>query len=858
MVKKKEKERSTTYSILFKDLIRNILSNWKQYFSIVAISLLSICLFGGLTSNANNLKERQDYLYGETNYADVYVNTTSLDDTDREYISNLDTVSSLEERIYFPAKFSNKSIYLIGTQSNPQLSKPMYIKGNEGLAIMASYAKYTNTNVGDHIQISLTNYLLTSLPNILESINNSELYDIAIDLIKEYFPDLDLSNIENGLTLEELKNILAGLTRPGKTNALFEDNLTLDFLVTGIMYHPEGVQNSQFNNSIVSVSFGYLANSLTKLINDNYNLGIIGEFINDLLIKIVPSLSNQILVMSSDIDSFISSVNSYFSSKEDNNLIIVNRKESFACYQALKLDVTQANQLTFVFPIIFFLVSLLVILTTLSQMIIKARSNIGILKAIGVKRYQIYLHYILIGTILCFVGGLLGFILGPIIIPKVMGIKYNLLWDLPSLPINFFYGMSILLLFSLAIVAGLCSFFVSYSVIKEKPVDTLRPKQAKIKKRQGKDNSLYSKFSSVNFRLAMRNIFKNKGKSIMVILGMLGCTALMVCGFGIADTLHYDVDNDLNNNRVVDVMVTPNNMSDDLYNIVSSYDGVERCERVVSYPVSVSTSTSLDTVLNLLEENSLTFKPPYNVNNGATIDQATAEKLDIGINDTIKILINGKIYQRQITHIFQSSILHGIYDMAKYYPDQTFVATSFYVTMKENADQEKFKQYLLDLVDENNSPYFSSVQTSKDILDQANNLMSSIELMTDVIKIFAILLCIVVIYNLTSLNISERMRDIATLKVLGFRFYEISKTLTYEIALDSLIGSLLGLLLGYPLMILVLVVNITDLFTFIYYINWYTYVIGFVISFATSLIVSILLNFKAKKIDMAESLKSVD
>ena len=143
-------------------------------------------------------------------------------------------------------------------------------------------------------------------------------------------------------------------------------------------------------------------------------------------------------------------------------------------------------------------------------------------------------------------------------------------------------------------------------------------------------------------------------------------------------------------------------------------------------------------------------------------------------------------------------------------------------------------------------------------MEQADNILSTIATMTDVVKIFAILLSVVVIYNLTALNIAERERAIATMKVLGFRFMEISKALTYELLLDAVVGSLIGLAFGYPMTVLVLSVNKTDLLHFIYHITPWTYLIALAISLVTTVVVSLLLNLKTKKISMSESLKSVE
>lgn len=352
--------------------------------------------------------------------------------------------------------------------------------------------------------------------------------------------------------------------------------------------------------------------------------------------------------------------------------------------------------------------------------------------------------------------------------------------------------------------------------------------------------------------MSIRNILSSKGKSLMVILGMTGCTALLVCGFGISDTLNYGVDLDFNVNEYVEMSVKPSGNTDDVYNNLLSLENVEKVEKVSQVAVSVSYESSLETTLNILEDNSNYFKVPYYVDGGLTMDQRTAERLNIEIGDILKIVLSGKIYERKLTYIFESSVLKGVFDKASGYPNTTFSPTTFYLTLKDLSKSEETKEEIMKLDD------VSSCSTAKDIKDRADSLLSTINIMTDVVKIFAILLCVVVIYNLTSLNIAQRKRDIATMKVLGFHFKEISMTLAYELAIDSLIGSLIGLALGFPLAVLVLSVNKTDLLTFLYHINWTTYIISFVIAFITSIVVSLLLNFKTKKIPMAESLKSIE
>lgn len=184
-------------------------------------------------------------------------------------------------------------------------------------------------------------------------------------------------------------------------------------------------------------------------------------------------------------------------------------------------------------------------------------------------------------------------------------------------------------------------------------------KEIKEKKIKANKKTKVNNFGIV-LKMSIRNILSSKGKSLMVILGMTGCTALLVCGFGISDTLNYGVDLDFNVNEYVEMSVKPSGNTDDVYNNLLSLENVEKVEKVSQAAVSVSYESSLETTLNILEDNSNYFKVPYYVDGGLTMDQRTAERLNIEIGDTLKIVLSGKIYERKLTYIFKSSVLKGV------------------------------------------------------------------------------------------------------------------------------------------------------------------------------------------------------
>lgn len=812
--------KNSTGAILFKEMLRAIKKDWKQLFSIIAISFLSICLFSGLTANAMNLRARADYVYNESNFADIYITTTLYDERDLLFVEDLEGVEKAEKRTYLTANHQNKKFNLIIQDDNNELSVPLSEDPHDFL-LMEKFAKSQSVNIGDTFEFTFPNNLKQS-------------------------SELPLSS-------------LGAFVKEGKTDFLSADEIVLTPIVSGTMYHPEGVQSSQFSTALAYAKPDYVKTLLLTEISDNYDvaridalLGLSGNSIGGIIDNLfLTDLNNQILVSATNSDTTLALIRDYYAKKDSNNLLFANKKESLASYQSLKQDVDQSLQLTFVFPMIFFLVSVLIISTTISQLIIKQRSVIGSLKATGVPKGRVYFHYMSYGITLSLIGGLIGFFVGPLIIPSVLNVKYTLLWDLPTRAIGFFHPLSIAMLLGLVAIATICSFVISYSVIKERPVLTLRPRAPKVKKKAvNGDSKLYQK-CPLTLKMAGRNILRNKGKTLMVVLGTMGCTALLVCGFGIIDTLDYDVHRDFYQNLSIDLTLTPKTASESVKDYVLSLEGVERCEEIRTYPTTVSKDSYFDVELTIVEDNSSYFVPECE-SGYFTIDQETAKKLNAGVGDIISITINNELIAKPVKEVFTTSLLHGVYAVASDFSNTSIPVSSYEVKTSDDTDIGEIKSKLLE------SDYFSKVATINDTLEAADDMLSSIKIMTNVIKVFAVLLSVAVIYNLTSLNLSERSRDIATMKVLGFSFKEMSTTLTSELMIDTFVGSVLGLILGYPMTVLVLVVNRTDLVSFIYHINWYSYLIAFLISFVTAFVVSYLLNFKIKHINMAESLKSVE
>ena len=799
----------STFRLLNRKVLRSLKDNYKQYLAILMISFLAVCLFNGLTSNADLLNRRVENLYEKGNIADLFLTISPYSyQDDIIEIKNLDSnISEINTRGNIQANYQQSSLNLLVNSDDNTVSVPIVIDGDENFMITDSFAEANNLKIGDEMLLEITNPLLQS----------------------EEF--------------EKYNQFLKYLSKDSE-NVLEQPLIKISFTVSGIMYFPEAVASSQFSDTYIYSQFSYVYNILKDFILLHYNLE---SYLNNVTSQqIYNLLVNQILIKTSDIERSKDIINEYYASKETNNLLLLIDLENLPSNSQVMQDVNQSKKLTYVFPTIFFLVSILIISTTLSQLILKERLQIGAMKSLGIKKSLIYLHYMTYGFIVCLLGGLIGFIVGPLTLPKVMELKYALLWDMPQLSSKLFLPLNIVSIIVILALALLISFIVIRKSVSEKPVDLLKNVAPKTKVNLFNN----ARHLSLTTKMSFRNILANKAKSLMIILGTLGCTALLVCGFGVMDTLNYGVNLDIYENTTIPLTVETSVSYNNITSQLEEIDGVSDVEGLIVYPVTLTNDDKASmTTINLLNTaNSKYIHFPYS--DGVAIVSTLADDLNVKVGDEISVTYNQKTYTRKIGFIVESSILNGIYDLSENY--DSFIAPNTYYMSYQEDRLPQIEEEISSISD------VTSVMTLQDLKDKADNLLSSIKMMTNVIKIFAIALAVVVIYNLISLNISERSRDIATMKVIGFHFTEIRSMLIKEIMILTFIGTFIGLFVGYPLCVLTLAINKTNLIAFLYHINFTTYLISLAISLVSALVVELILTIRINKISMVSSLKSVE
>ena len=832
------KKKSSAF-LLFKMGLRTIKHNIAQFLAVIAIGAIAVTLFVGLLANAQSFENRINTTYKEGNLADLFVTTLRYDKEDETQLKSLlEDKANVDSRFYLPATMGTRNVNISIVNKDVTISKPF------GEMVLDE-----NADKDDYFYIDIDLYKNNTSPGIYKLGDEVSLeFDISSYGLDAYSSYLDL------------------LIKEGGSNILANNTVKITHKVTGFMNHPENIEKSSYNSSIVMMSDIAFKGCFEKILNDNYtSLGVrlIRNYLNYFLgfgteDDTFFTVPNQYLIKLKDgasLNDIKGIVEDYYSSKSDNNLYLAIEKEKMPFFMTINNDATQARQFTFVFPFVFFIVAILVILTTMSQVVLKDRVQIGTLKAIGIKNRTIYLHYIGLTSSLVALGTLIGEILGPIIIPRILGQKYNILYSLPKMTYVFpiLYGILTAIVFLL--LGALVTYFVCRNEVKLKPVESMRPLSPKIKfSGKAKDEQKVAKLS---IKMAFRNLRINKVKTMMVIIGILGCTALLCCGFGIEDTIYHGVDHDMTNfnNSAISINYDSGKTYDEAMEILS-FDGVVGAEPFTNKESTIYKQGGNQTLTNIFliskDESHIKLDFKHDV---VAISKKVSRNTNAKVGDKIKFTLNNKTFESKVGLIYDAFIYNGlmIFTDNPVLSEEKITYSSCWIDIAEGQNPADMKEKLLD-----NYSYIRNAQTQSDWQGYVEDVMSGVIVMTNAVKVFAILLALVVLYNLSLMNFKDRTRNIATLKVLGFSVKEITLSLMFETMTITTIGVAIGLLLGFPFLLAVMKTNIVELVEYLFKINVLSYVYSFLLTFVVSFVVNILFSLKTRNIKMVESLKSVE
>lgn len=554
----------------------------------------------------------------------------------------------------------------------------------------------------------------------------------------------------------------------------------------------------------------------------------------------------------------------------DPETFVLDRNTNVA-YTCFASDSKIVQQVASIFPLFFILVAALVCITTMARMVDEQRTQIGILKGLGYRKKDITKGFMTYSGSAALFGSVLGYIVGILLFPTVIWRAYRIMYI--SVPLR--YKVSPLLFFVTLAAALICSLGTSWAACRgalaENAASLMRPKAPKAGKRLLLEYipGLWSHLPFMR-KVSLRNIFRYKKRLLMMVLGVGGCTALLLTGFGIKDSIAGFAGTQFDDIQIADAEVSFRNGQDgeiphELRTEIAKVGGktlpfirgswdmlqgkkVKSVDLIAPYDVD---NINHYFILRTPEDKAL--KLPGE--NEALVSVSLAERYSIKKGDKITLRNEDmKKMKVKVTGILENHV----YNYVIVSPETVRAATesanvnSLYLNFPKEADVYKSQSRIAGLDD------VSSVMLYKDFKNRLVNMMSALNYIVLLIIASASALAFVVSYNLTNINIIERTREIATIKVLGFDRSETYDYILQENMILTGFGAFVGLFMGVGLHRFVMSKIVVDLVYFPVHIRFLSFIFAVVLTFIFTAIVNLVMSRRMEKINMAESLKAVE
>lgn len=534
-------------------------------------------------------------------------------------------------------------------------------------------------------------------------------------------------------------------------------------------------------------------------------------------------------------------------------------------YYQFSQDSERISKIAKVFPVLFYLVAILVCLTTMTRMVEEERSELGTLKSLGYEDNQILFKYMLYALLASVIGSILGVIIGTKTIPKIIYGMYSLMYTLGEFVsktdlVSYFVG---------TLIAIGCIMLSTYSAVKkslkEAPAELLRPKSPKAGKRVllERISFIWNKLS-FSRKVTVRNVFRYKKRFLMTILGISGCTGLIIAGFGLQDCITDMVPNQYEDVFSYDLEIT---FDKDNKNINKDYEEISKfkefsktlkADKESIELTNIDTNQTIQIIIpfedykDFIKIRNRRTNEYYDLNDKVIVSEKLYKLLKLKNNDELDIKLNNNIYKTRVGGSTENYIMHYIYMSKKEYNSNSF---NTMLVKVNNLTEESRKTLSKKLKEYGSVSKLTYNSLSRSIFDDAMKNLGSI---TIILIVSAGLLAFVVLYNLSNINISERKRELASLKVLGFYDNEVYKYISRENTILTIIGMTFGCLIGYILTMYLIKTCELDITMFSPKISIYSYIYSLLITVGFTILVNIATYFSLKKIKMVESLKSVE
>ncbi len=826
--------------------MREIKKTRGRYLSIFSICALGVAFFVGIRATSPDMKDTGDALFQAGNLSDITVMSTSgLTSADIEALRDIEGVEAVRPSLFVDAMMDTTS----GAEANIRVySMPIKEKPKYGT-------------------------LLDMFPSY--DIDESPAYEMNI---------LDVDDGRLPFNDTELA-LDANLAR--KIGVAVGDRVVLETASGSASLRVVGLVNSPLYISVMdrgmstigngsSEGFAYASgNAVGKLGTKLPIMGLLSTVYTraDIVISAKEGVSSFSARYDELVDTVCARIKDYADS--GSGTWYVQTRSSNPGYADYSSNTERIGAVGDVFPIIFFVVAALVCLTSMTRMVEEQRIEMGTLKALGYGSGTIIAKYMLYAMSACVLGGLFGSLVGFQLFPEVILSAYSIMYSLPFLLTPFRMDIASTAIFAMLACTGVATLSASWAALSETPATLMRPKAPKAGKRVllERITFLWKRFGFTT-KVTIRNLFRYKKRFLMSVIGIAGSCALLVTGFGIRYSIfsilevqfeqlwHMDLQAYAYDSMPLEdfhTLLADNGATEYIENAAfcldsSSEVGADGNKESSIHVLGVESAQALSGMISLTNNGQ---EVPL-TDEGVLVTQKLANRLSLEAGDTIEIYNGSKVYEATVTGITDNYVYHYVYMTAAYYEtlyEKPMQYNEFLANCIEGVDEAKIDEITTMLLADQRMYAVTSMESISGMVADSLGILDYIVI---VLIAGSALLTFVVMLNLTNINIGERMRELATLRVLGFYDKEMYDYIFRENNVLAAIGAAVGLLFGTTMHAFVILTCEVDYVMFVREAGVTSYIYAFVMTFVFSLMVNLMMRRKVRAIDMVQSLKSAE
>lgn len=833
-------------ALTLKNLLREIKRTFTKFLSIFAICALGVAFFAGIRATSPDMKEAGDRLYNTYNLSDISVISTSgLTADNIRDLESIEGIQAVRASLFVDAmargtgeKEKNLRLY----------SMPIKLK--------SEYAP-----------------LIDLIPDY--GIDTSPEYEMnGVEIVSGRMP---LNDTETALDYTLEGSLVKQL---GDEITLITSGGTVTLRVVGFIRSPMYISMFERGTSSIgngtSDGFAYASgNAISSLGTKLPVMSLLNTYYTRA--DIVISGKEGLSAYSDEYEALVNEVTDRiedYASTQSGTWYIQDRSGNPG-YSDYSENTDRIAAVGDVFPLIFFIVAALVCLTTMTRMVEEQRIEMGTMKALGYGGWQIAMKYAVYAMSACISGGVVGAIIGFKLFPYVIMKGYSIMYYLGKLETPYRADIAFMAIAAMAVCTAAATFSACYASLKEVPATLMRPKAPKAGRRVllEKIPFIWKKLSFTS-KVTVRNLFRYKKRFFMSVIGIAGSGALLVTAFGLNDSIFGIIEKQFGDIWQMDVqayvyeampladmqeLLGKNPANDDFDSVMFCLDSQMECKnggRSQSgvHLLGVESAESMAGRVSLHNGGT----PVTLDDSGVVVTAKLAETLSIKVGDEINMRTGGEDHLMRVIGVADNYVYHYVYITAAYYE------TVFGKAMQYNGFMGNLKDGLTDETMDAMSTQLlsdSRMYTVRTIGSIYASVWDSLSILNYVVLVLILgsgMLTFVVMLNLTNINIGERMRELATLRVLGFYDKEMYDYIFRENNALSVIGAFVGLLFGKIMHLFVIRTCEVDMVMFVRSAKPLSYVYAFALTIVFSLIVNLLMRPKVRAIDMVESLKSAE